>query len=152
MRFSLPMMVLVCAVFAFAEDKKAPPLTKEALKELQSLQGEWVVTELGRAGEVVAVKDEKEVLQIKNARWIFDGVDKGEVIALDPKANPKCFDLKSIEQGRKGEIDEGIYKLEGDTLTVCYHQGRGKQRPTRFETKAENPDTILAVLKRVTNP
>jgi hypothetical protein len=53
-----------------------------------------------------------------------------------------------VEEGRKGQVDEAVYKVEGETLTICLYQGMGKRRPTSFETPKDS-DTILVVFKRV---
>jgi uncharacterized protein (TIGR03067 family) len=109
----------------------------------------WPVTELERAGKRIEVEQpEKLALEIKGTKWIFTGVQKGDIIALDPSADPKCMDIKSVEKGRNGQIDEAIYKIEGDVLRICLYQGKGKHRPVRFKTTAEQSDTILGVLKK----
>jgi len=149
MRVVVSAVVLLFGAFATADDKKADPLSKGAKKELERFQGEWVLKEGQRYGKKFEVSDEKLVLEIKGTKWIFTGQEKGEFIALDPTTDPKCYDLKSAEEGTKGQVKEGIYKIDGDTLTVCIHEGKEKQRPTRFETTAEQPDTILVVLKKV---
>jgi uncharacterized protein (TIGR03067 family) len=131
-----------------ADDAKPSPLPDRARKELDRLQGKWVAKEFGRQGKKVDVKEQELVLEIKGDKWIFVGKEKGQFIAFDPTADPKCVDLKSIEEGRKGQVDEGIYRLDGDTLTICLHQGSGKTRPTKFETSPDQPDTILAVFER----
>jgi hypothetical protein len=41
----------------------------------------------------------------------------------------------------------GIYKLDGDTLTICAVEGDGNDRPTEFSTK-EGDKNRLVVLKR----
>jgi uncharacterized protein (TIGR03067 family) len=141
--------VVLFGALATAADKKADPLSKDAKKELEKLQGEWVFKEGQRHGKKVEASDKKLVLEIKGTKWILQGQEKGEFVAIDPTTDPKCFDLGSAEEGTKGQAREGIYKIDGDTLTVCIHEGKGKQRPTRFETTAEQPDTMLAVFERV---
>jgi uncharacterized protein (TIGR03067 family) len=148
MRVVVSAVVLLFGAVAIADDKKADPLSKDAMKELQMLQGQWVLKESERAGSKVQHSDTTLVLEIKGNKWIFTGQEKGQIIALDPKTDPKCLDIKSVEKGRDGQVDEAIYKIDGNTLTVCLYQGKGKQRPTRFEATAEQPDTILAVLKK----
>jgi uncharacterized protein (TIGR03067 family) len=85
----------------------------------------------------------KIVLEIRENKWIFTGQEKGKIIAMDSR----ILDIKSSEEGRVGNVDEGIYKLTGDTLTICIYQGDCKNRPTEFESK--NGDTILAVFGRL---
>ena len=136
-------------VFVVADDKQADPLPKDAKKELERLQGEWILKSGARAGEKFEADDTPLVLEIKGVKWIFTGIEKGEIVAVDSKTDPKCFDLKSAEKGRKGQVLEGIYKIDGDALTICIHEGKGKQRPIRFKTTPQQPDTILAVFERV---
>jgi uncharacterized protein (TIGR03067 family) len=142
-------LVFVSMSIAAADDKNPVPLPEVARKELDRLQGQWHTKELGRRGKTVDVNDAKMTLEIKGNKWIFTGQEKGEIVAIDPKTDPLCLDIKSVEEGRKGQVDEAIFKIDGDTLTICLHQGKEKQRPTRFETTPEQPDTILAVFERV---
>ena len=53
MRVVVTAVVLLFGAFATAGDKKADPLSKDAKKELERLQGEWTLTEVQRAGEEV---------------------------------------------------------------------------------------------------
>jgi uncharacterized protein (TIGR03067 family) len=144
-------LLLLCGAAASANNQTASPLSKGAKKELERLQGKWVVKEMRVADKKIELTetDPTLILEIKGAKWIFTGAEKGEFVAIDPTTDPKCYDLKSVEKGRKGQVDEGIYKVDGDTLTVCFNQGKQKQRPIAFETSPEQPDTILAVLRRV---
>ena len=61
---------------------------------------------------------------------------------------PKAIDLTPGENGGplKGKRYPGIYRLEGDTLTLCLSIEAGSKRPTKFATK----DTywVLDVYKR----
>ncbi len=46
---------------------------------------------------------------------------------------------------------EGIYKLDGDTLTICLYLGDGaKIRPTEFSTEADSM-RVLVRLTRIKN-
>jgi uncharacterized protein (TIGR03067 family) len=129
-------------------DGKSNPLPEPAKKELEKLQGNWVAKEFERHGQRVDVREANFELEIKGDKWIFTGKEKALIVALDPTTDPKCIDLKSVEDGRNGQVDEAIYRIEGDTLTICLYQGNGKSRPTRFETSPDQPDTILAVFER----
>jgi uncharacterized protein (TIGR03067 family) len=57
---------------------------------------------------------------------------------IDPAKNPKEI---ALTPDRSNKSLLGIYKLEGDTLTLCV----GEKRPTEFKAKEE---TTLWVLKR----
>jgi uncharacterized protein (TIGR03067 family) len=43
-------------------------------------------------------------------------------------------------------ISQGIFKIEGDVLTVCSYDGNGDHRPTKFA--AEGDRVHLAIYKR----
>jgi uncharacterized protein (TIGR03067 family) len=66
-------------------------------------------------------------------------------IRLDPTTSPARMDLALKWMG-KGDKRLAIYKVDGDTLTICW----GKTRPTKF--KADDRDgggSCLAVFKRI---
>lgn len=133
------------------QKEKEPELPAAALKEVEKLQGKWKAVKGGRDGkEYVFQKTDPELLlEFKGRRWVLNGVEKAEIVALDPKTDPKCIDLKSLEKARGvGVVDEAIFKIEGDTLSVSLYQGQGKNRPSSFETPKEK-DTILLVFERV---
>lgn len=119
--------------------------TTSSPKELKKIQGKWVLEGGERNGTKLDfnLEEPKLVLEIRENKWIFTGQEKGKIIAMDSK----ILDIKSLEEGRVGQVDEGIYKLTGDTLTICIYQGNGKNRPTEFESK--NEDTIVAVFNRL---
>jgi uncharacterized protein (TIGR03067 family) len=79
------------------------------------------------------------ILTIKGAQWGVKGQKALASFELDPSTNPKTIDLKSLQKddGSKGEVSEGIYKIDGDTFVTCLYFGQGvKQRPLEFVTKA----------------
>jgi uncharacterized protein (TIGR03067 family) len=70
---------------------------------------------------------------------------------LDPTKSPKTLDQSTEYKGDKLPISkpvQAIYKLDGDTLTICYqgYYDKGK-RPTEFSA-AKGSDRKIYVLKR----
>ena len=115
--------VLSVAVVLFA----GAPLRGGAQQELKQLQGEWSEVRLEADGMkfVPEADDPKVVLEIRNDKWFLDGMEKAQIVGIDPKTNPKCLDLKSVEKGRAGQIDEAIYKIEGvEYATASFKEGR----------------------------
>src|SRR5258708_38244255 len=78
MRVAISTLVLLFGVGATAGDKRADPLPKDAKQELGRLQGEWVLKSGEKSGKKLEANDETLVLEIKGAKWIFTGVEKGE--------------------------------------------------------------------------
>ena len=93
----------------------------------------------------------------KLPRWIIkndtlvvamEGQRSAEIsFAIDAMAAPKHFDQTITFGGRRLPPVPGIYKLDGDTLTVCTVLS-GKSRPTAFEALAGSGRNV-SVLQRV---
>jgi len=63
---------------------------------------------------------------------------------VDPAKKPKEMTVKPNEGPNKGQTVKAIYKLDGDTLTLCYDHEAGKgNRPAKFESQ---PDTTVLLI------
>jgi uncharacterized protein (TIGR03067 family) len=83
-------------------------------------------------------------LTIKGDQWILTPGATAS-IKIDGSKDPKWIDL-TFPRGT-GTASPGIYKLEGDMLTICRVLA-GKERPKEF--KSAEVGSNLVVYKRVT--
>jgi RNA polymerase sigma factor (sigma-70 family) len=130
---------------------------KPAKDDREALQGSWVLESLVRDGARGTEKD------VEGKGWVV----KGDRITLkfgpndptgplteltytlDQNARPKTIDYVMVpprEREGKGPLPKwtGIYKLEGDRLTMAVHS---TSRPTDFESKKGSRITVF-VYKR----
>jgi RNA polymerase sigma factor (sigma-70 family) len=126
----------------------------EKKTDKENILGEWKVVTVkmngqdapGEEGEaiknsIVEFKPDKVINKRK------DG-DRESTYKLDPTTKPKTIEIVHMIPGGGEEKMRCIYKLEGDTLTICgKHSGGGDDPPPEFESK-EGGGTVLMVLKR----
>ena len=118
-----------------------------AKKDLEKLQGEWKIEKAQRGGEAAPAELlGKLSLTIKgDSMTVSEGSARDEkaTISLDPGKSPAAIDIKPARPGRETVL--GIYKLNGDSLTLCW--SKEGARPTEFASKPKS-DQVLFVLKR----
>jgi uncharacterized protein (TIGR03067 family) len=134
-------VVLVAAVGAVAADDD------KSKRDLDALQGTWQVQRMTSNGrEAPAAEAQKLRFVITGSKLIpYQGDEKGPEFSLSIRTagSPAALNLKSPD-GKEGK---GIYRLEGDTLTLCIAEP-GKDRPKEF-TSAMGSRLELMALKRV---
>lgn len=110
-------------------------------KELKALEGTWKAVALEAGGNPLPKEAIPDFTFIIGA----DGKSTGKMaqseysatITVNPKKDPKTMDNLHESGGQKGKKQYGVYKLEGDKLTVCMTPpGRAEgDRPKDFTTK-----------------
>jgi uncharacterized protein (TIGR03067 family) len=144
MRISAWLLVVVALVSA-AEAAQ----TGAAGKDLASLQGTWrlVGREVeGKKATAAEVKDAEALYLVKGDRLVYrsQGKDVWEAtIKLNARATPRTLEVTHISGPFKGKSVRGIYKLEGQRLTICFSTSR---LPTEFSTS--DTDRVLLVYQR----
>lgn len=129
----------------------AAPAPKEDPKKPATLVGEWVVEKVeGVPKDRPMPKGEMGLRFTDDGRFLVkDGTadykEQGTYKA-DPTKDPAEFDLIPPAM-RKGEPIHGIYRVAGDTLTLCMPRKDGAARPTRFEP-ADDGSVMVLTLKR----
>jgi uncharacterized protein (TIGR03067 family) len=129
---------LACLVAAPAA--KDPPK-----KEPPTLVGMWI-GETGIKGGKPSPPEDASMEFGKDGTLVFK--EKGREIAgsykTDAKASPARLDF-TLGAGGQNISLQGIYKIDGDTLTICFtFMG---DRPTKFESP-DGSMTMLITLKR----
>lgn len=124
------------------------PAPKEAPKKDQpTVVGTWVAETVIVGGTPEKLDPGMSFTLTADGKCLMkEGKNEPEEMgySVDPKKDPGHFDLR--EPGMQGEVMKGIYKLDGDTLTVCLEM-KG-DRPAAFASPAKS-SIILVTLKRV---
>lgn|SRR5262245_2337212 len=139
-------LLLAAAMAVSAPAPKDPP------QKPNDLTGEWVLKQITISG---AIPPPSNLLFNfgPDGKWIVFR-DGNEVVTtargykFDPKADPPTVELISDISSENITRREGIYKIEGDTLTMCVAKAKDP-RPTKFDSTREDGHTIY-ILKRKT--
>jgi uncharacterized protein (TIGR03067 family) len=113
-----------------------PNLTRH-VDQLRSLEGEWRLARLEIDGNALpATVTEHTRILIDGDRFRTEspeGTYEGR-LAIDTEATPPHFDVHFIAGPEAGNTSHGIFKLDGDNLTLCLGLVHSP-RPTAFATK-----------------
>jgi len=141
MRHVLPLLVLMLLAFAPAPQPRAKPDTTAA--DLKTLQGVWLQVSSTTDVRSVATSEITVSIEGTQMRFAFDGrPTMAWSFTLDGRPTLPCLDREEIRFPANG-ILRGIYRLDGDTLTL--HSRRGV-RPDNFSGKGEG--VIVQVFRR----
>jgi uncharacterized protein (TIGR03067 family) len=138
------LVVLGFAVGAPAlKDKESPP----------SIVGEWDVESISTNGNPAGIRNMLRYTFTSDGKWLIHR--GGQELPLaggtrsfnqDGKANPPSVDLLTTANAGGGTQFNGIFKIDGDTLTICGTRSKAAERPKTFEPGA---GITIYVLKRI---
>ena len=122
---------------------------KEVVQASEKLDGKWYVVrqeQFGGAVPATVAKRLNVVIDGAKMEWYIGNPAPNMAATLTVDPEKKTMDAKVTRGSLNGKTMLGIYKLEGDTLKVCFDDF-GKKRPTEFKAKADSKQSIY-VLKR----
>lgn len=110
----------------------------------EHLQGGWEVVEAEMGGRQVPPQGLRMVFAGDECTLSLGGAPAlPATYHLDPSRTPKWIDFRKAD----GTVTLGIYRLEGDKLTLCSNEGGG-DRPTAFATDPADGFMRLVLRRR----
>ena len=124
-----------------------PAFAQPAEEAQKKLQGTWTATKAERAGkaadDVVGHRlfftGNRFQIQSKDGKPLYAGA-----VRMNPNAKPATIDFEHKEGVLKGKVWQGIYALDGDSLTICDNApDLEKGRPGAFEAKSGSGHVLI---------
>lgn len=114
---------------------------------LRELAGEWEIREAREGGTSTPSLGAR--LRIRGASFVRVTAERmfHRTLRVDDSLVPHSIDLLITDEPRKGELFRGIYRIDGDVLTLC-HALPGRERPRTFSSTEENAQ-VLSISRRV---
>ena len=116
-------------------------------KAAEKLEGKWVATSWKRGdGEVGKDKVDTELTLGKGSYEFPKGINRiSKTGTFKIDAAKGTIDFTPEDGPAKGKTLLGLYKVEGNTLTLCF-SAADRERPKEFKTGDRN--TVLATYER----
>ena len=143
-------LLFVAAVGSLAFAPAPFPKPDQNQSVLKTLQGAWVRVQNTAVGGpfpqtvdfVVEIVDDRMRYSQEGSSVLYE-----YAILLDARKKPNVFDAKGIGGMAKGHTYRGVFRLEGDTLTLCSRLSEAEdRRPAGFDTT--QPGVLVEVFKR----
>lgn len=134
------------AVVLAASCLQSPEAAPDVKAELAKHQGAWRSVSFRREGketDAAVVRSITRTVDGDRVVWRRDGKSfSASTVALDPDADPKALDIRADGGPGRDKVVRGIYKIEGDRLTLCTADP-DEPRPTAFRADAGDRWTLM---------
>lgn len=147
----LSMLCLLPVCFSFV-------MVAHADEELAPFQGVWKVVELTDSGVNIPQDEFQEMLhsggnfRIEDDQIIFhsvlDGRQYSKTLQVDNKHAPPHFNVRMDDE----TTGWGIYRIDGDQLTVCMSSESATDRPEEFSSERDSSHVLMVLLKDNSQP
>ncbi|HEX4146653.1 MAG TPA: TIGR03067 domain-containing protein [Pirellulales bacterium] len=147
-------LTTICAISTWVT---AAPVDKATRDDLDSAVGSWELIEHQFAGKkqdpsktvVTLARDDEDDNRDDNYEIKVDGkVVEAGILDFDADVSPKAYNVTQYAKFNKPGVFRGIYKIDGDKMTLCYNTNADAKRPSEFAAK-EGSTNRLYVLKRI---
>jgi len=132
----------------FTESAELTPGQQNILKRASDeLQGVWKIVSMEWDGRQFPGKVSGKIIIRGDKATSYGGKEPVTYsLEIAPQQKPARLNLLKNVNGEL-KIKRCIYKIEGDTLTLCHHFKSNQARPAQFETRASD-GLLLTRLKR----
>jgi uncharacterized protein (TIGR03067 family) len=129
------LLPVVCVVLLLGAEKK-----EDTKKDSEKLQGTWVVKSAERGGKPVDLDKDEHIpksITFKGDKFTVKHKEAEHKGAFQIGREDKIgtLDLTPDDADKKDHPLKGLYKVDGDTLTVCVNEGKISERPKEFGAK-----------------
>ena len=118
--------------------------------DLKAMVGKWKIEKAVLSGKDITdvIKDAKFEITDGGKYTLEFGAEKDAgTFTVDASKKPRQLDVKPSAGPLKDKVMKGIYKIDGDSMTICYEHAGG-DHPKAFESK-EGTNDLLIVYKRM---
>jgi uncharacterized protein (TIGR03067 family) len=130
--------IALAAVLLLGANEQDPDASA---RDLEAMQGAWTMVSFEVNGNAVSEAQTRTGrLVVKGDKYAptLGGRKTTLTMVLDASKTPRTMDLTFEDGPNRGQTVKGIFKIEGDRLTVCRGLGSDTVRPVEFSTGAES--------------